>query len=80
MPTYDYHCESCGDFEVMQNIKEDPLGKCPQCGGTVKRLISKNVGIIFKGSGFYINDSRPTSQPDKKDTPVSTSKKDEKAS
>lgn len=58
MPTYDYDCSKCGKFEYFQNIKEDPLTTCPQCGGKVKRLISKNVGIIFKGSGFYITDHR----------------------
>mgnify|MGYP000865800142 FL=1 len=58
MPTYDYSCAKCGKFEYFQKITEDPLTTCPKCGGEVRRLISKNVGIIFKGSGFYITDHR----------------------
>lgn len=58
MPTYDYRCEKCGHFEYTQSIKDEPLEQCPTCGGKSQRLISNNVGIIFKGSGFYINDSR----------------------
>ncbi len=62
MPTYDYQCKSCGHFEVTQSIKDDALTDCPTCGSSVQRLISNNVGIIFKGSGFYINDSRSQSE------------------
>ncbi|NLM26354.1 MAG: zinc ribbon domain-containing protein [Firmicutes bacterium] len=58
MPIYDYRCTKCGDFEYSQSIKAEPLTACPKCGNQVKRLISNNVGIIFKGSGFYITDSR----------------------
>ncbi|NLY52270.1 MAG: FmdB family transcriptional regulator [Firmicutes bacterium] len=58
MPTYEYACDKCGRFEVVQKITEEPLAECPTCGGHVQRLISKNVGIIFKGSGFYITDTR----------------------
>ena len=58
MPTYEYACDKCGRFEVVQKITEEPLADCPTCGSHVQRLISKNVGIIFKGSGFYITDTR----------------------
>lgn len=58
MPTYDYTCSKCGHFEFFQKITEPPLTGCPDCGGTVKRLISVNTNIIFKGSGFYITDHR----------------------
>lgn len=57
MPTYDYKCENCGRFEEVQKISEDPLTVCPKCGGKVERLISKNVGIVYKGSGFYSTDN-----------------------
>jgi putative FmdB family regulatory protein len=57
MPTYDYRCENCGKFEKVQKISEDALTICPQCGGEVERLISKNVGIVLKGSGFYSTDN-----------------------
>ncbi len=57
MPTYDYRCENCGDFEKVQKMSEAALAVCPQCGGKVERLISKNVGIVLKGSGFYKTDN-----------------------
>jgi putative FmdB family regulatory protein len=57
MPTYDYKCNNCGEFEFQQSIKEDAVTVCPKCGGTeIKRLISRGAGIIFKGSGFYETD------------------------
>lgn len=58
MPTYDYKCDKCGVFEYFQSIKDDPLTTCPHCGGSVTRLLSRNVNIIFKGSGFYVTDNR----------------------
>lgn len=58
MPTYEYKCEQCGQFDFWQSIKDDALSACPTCGSPVKRLISRNVGIIFKGSGFYVTDNR----------------------
>ncbi|NLT21388.1 MAG: transcriptional regulator [Syntrophomonadaceae bacterium] len=57
MPIYDYKCEECGNFEKMQKMSEPALTECPTCGGEVKRIISKNIGIVFKGSGFYKTDS-----------------------
>jgi putative FmdB family regulatory protein len=64
MPTYEYECTSCGhNFEVFQAMSDDPLSKCPECGKKVKRLISAGMGIIFKGSGFYVTDSKKSSSP-----------------
>lgn len=58
MPTYEYACDSCGnDFEVMQKMSDDPLDSCPKCGKKVRRVLSGGIGISFKGSGFYVNDS-----------------------
>ncbi|MBC7075806.1 MAG: zinc ribbon domain-containing protein [Syntrophomonadaceae bacterium] len=57
MPIYDYKCSNCGMFEKIQKITEEPLDTCPTCGGHVERVVSKNVGIIFKGSGFYKTDN-----------------------
>lgn len=57
MPTYDYRCEKCGVFECQQRITDEPLKTCPTCNGPVYRIISKNVGVIFKGSGFYCTDN-----------------------
>lgn len=57
MPTYQYKCLKCGhDFEVFQNMKAEPIKKCPECKGEVKRLIGAGAGPIFKGSGFYHTD------------------------
>jgi putative FmdB family regulatory protein len=57
MPTYQYRCDKCGhEFEEFQSIVEDPLEKCPECDGSVHRIISGGAGLIFKGSGFYITD------------------------
>ena len=61
MPTYEYECASCGAFEQKQSIKEEALKECPTCKGEVKRLISRNVGVIYKGSGYYTTDSRAKS-------------------
>jgi putative FmdB family regulatory protein len=61
MPIYEYACGSCGRrFEQLQRITEDALDTDPECGGPVRRVIQP-VGIIFKGSGFYVNDSRKAS-------------------
>lgn len=64
MPTYVYECKSCQkSFEVEQRITEAPLTDC-ECGGTVRRIIQP-VGIAFKGSGFYVNDSASKPTTDK---------------
>ena len=58
MPMYEYLCNDCGyGFERVQSFHDEPLSTCPECGGTVRRVISA-VGIIFKGSGWYITDSK----------------------
>jgi putative FmdB family regulatory protein len=58
MPIYEYECGSCGRrFETLQRFSDDPLTTDPDCGGDVRRVIQP-VGIIFKGSGFYVTDSR----------------------
>lgn len=62
MPSYDYECTVCGHrFEMFQSMSEPPLTECPQCGKRVRRLIGGGMGIIFKGSGFYVTDNRKSS-------------------
>lgn len=56
MPTYVYRREDGTTFEVQQRISEEPLTSCPETGQPVKRVISGNAGLIFKGSGFYLTD------------------------
>lgn len=58
MPTYAYMCKTCGGYDVSQPITAKPLSACPKCGGTEIRKIFSNVGVQFKGSGFYSTDSK----------------------
>ncbi|MDQ4099094.1 MAG: zinc ribbon domain-containing protein [Chloroflexota bacterium] len=58
MPTYTYRCASCGHtFEEFQRMTDDALTECPECTGPISRVIYP-VGVVFKGSGWYITDSR----------------------
>jgi putative FmdB family regulatory protein len=88
MPIYLYECDSCGvRFERLQRMSEAPLTGCPECDGHVHRVIQP-VGVIFKGSGFYITDNRQVSSPtltppkeldkpkEKKELPAAEPKKD----
>lgn len=61
MPTYQYQCTECGEgHEAVQKFTDDSLTECPRCDGRLKKVFSA-VGIVFKGSGFYRNDSRGSS-------------------
>lgn len=58
MPTYEYACRDCGQHvEVVQSFRDDPLTTCGTCGGRLRKVYGA-AGIIFKGSGYYVNDSR----------------------
>ena len=74
MPTYEYACGECGErLEAVQKFTDDPLTVCPACGGKLRKLFSA-VGIVFKGSGFYRNDSRvPASNGSKDKVPNGSS-------
>ncbi|MCX4609636.1 MULTISPECIES: FmdB family zinc ribbon protein [Streptomyces] len=80
MPTYQYQCTECGEgLEAVQKFTDDALTECPNCGGRLKKVFSA-VGIVFKGSGFYRNDSRgssssssPASKPSTSSTSSSSS-------
>lgn len=66
MPIYEYKCKNCEHvFEKFQSVNDDPERVCPSCGGEVRRLFSP-AGIIFKGSGFYITDSRNSKAKEEK--------------
>jgi putative FmdB family regulatory protein len=57
VPTYQYACNACDHaFEAFQTFSENPLTECPVCKGEVRKVYS-NVGVVFKGSGFYKTDS-----------------------
>lgn len=66
MPIYEYQCRHCGvKFEKIQSVNDPPVKRCPECRGRVYRVIQP-VGIIFKGSGFYVTDNRrPSGSSDK---------------
>ncbi|WP_017241088.1 FmdB family zinc ribbon protein [Streptomyces sp. SS] len=78
MPTYQYQCTECGEgLEAVQKFTDDALTECPSCKGRLKKVFSA-VGIVFKGSGFYRNDSRGSSSSSspassKSSTPSSSS-------
>jgi putative FmdB family regulatory protein len=58
MPRYDYECRDCGHFfEVKQSFHDDALTECPKCKGSIRRVIAP-VGIVFKGGGYYVTDTR----------------------
>lgn len=84
MPTYEYKCLSCGfRFEEFQKMTDAPLTECPECGGSVKRLIGAGAGPIFKGSGFYQTDYKNNGSKEKtvakdksKETKTETTKKE----
>ncbi len=62
MPTYSYRCESCGvRFDHRQGFYDEPPTKCPECGEHALRKLYLPVGIVFRGSGFYSTDNRPSS-------------------
>ncbi len=64
MPVYAYRCENCGvQFERHQKFSDKPLAKCPECGKKKLRKLFQPVGIVFKGSGFYVTDNRSSKNP-----------------
>ena len=68
MPTYEYKCLKCKKkFERLQRMSDEPIKKCVYCSGKVERLIGAGVGLIFKGTGFYITDYKKS--PKSKETP-----------
>ncbi|WP_078914164.1 FmdB family zinc ribbon protein [Streptomyces sp. NRRL S-37] len=73
MPTYQYQCTECGEgLEAVQKFTDDALTECPACQGRLKKVFSA-VGIVFKGSGFYRNDSRGSSSSSSPASPKSSS-------
>lgn len=83
MPIYEYECEPCGfRFERKQRFDEEPVAMCPACQGKARRIIC-SVPVIFKGSGFYVTDSRKSSDiesgEDKKELPSKGKQKEKEA-
>lgn len=62
MPTYSYACTECGDrFDAVQAFSDSALTTCAKCNGRLRKLFG-NVGVVFKGSGFYRTDSRESAK------------------
>ena len=78
MPTYEYKCPKCGEFEVTQRITENALKKCPTCKSKVERLLSR-TSFILKGTGWYATDyAKPSGDAAaKSETPKAASAKTE---
>ena len=69
MPIYEYKCKKCGKvFEVIQKFSDEPVAECQYCKGPVRKIFSVPA-VVFKGSGFYVNDSRSS-----KSSTIGTSK------
>ena len=90
MPTYVYRCNSCDyTFEARQSMSDDPLAVCPDCDEKSLRRVINSVGVVFKGTGFYVTDNRnrkngtangtgPTSSAPESSSETKTEKKAEK--
>ena len=65
MPIYEYECEKCKKrFEVIQKMSDPPLVTCSDCSGKLNKLVSSPAGLLFKGSGWYVNDyAKKNGQP-----------------
>ena len=75
MPTYQYACTECEHaFDQFQSFSDDALTQCPECQGRLRKIFNA-VGVVFKGSGFYRNDSR-----DKKSSALSSDSKSDSKS
>lgn len=83
MPIYNYKCDTCGNyFEIKQSINDKPLEDCPNSKclnennerGKIHRVISKNIGLVFNGSGFYLTDYAKTNSKTSIAKEISTNK------
>ncbi len=88
MPIYVYRCSNCHkEVEELQHVSDPPLTTCPSCGTETMHKVISNVGIIFKGSGFYVTDNPHSSTSEgthhhhtSEDSSASTSEKSEQTS
>ncbi len=63
MPIHEFKCESCStQFELRRSFHDTSVPQCPRCEGRTRRLFQP-AAIIFKGSGFYVTDSRKGNSP-----------------
>ncbi len=80
MPTYSYACTECGDrFDAVQAFSDSALTTCSKCDGRLRKLFG-NVGVVFKGSGFYRTDSRESAKSSSKSSSNGSASGSESAS
>lgn len=80
MPTYSYACTECGDkFDAIQAFSDASLTTCKKCNGRLRKLFG-NVGVVFKGSGFYRTDSREAGKSSSNGSSNGSSASSEKSS
>jgi putative FmdB family regulatory protein len=80
MPTYEYECGQCNyRFDMRQSFDDEPQAMCPQCQGKARRVFHP-APIIYKGSGFYVTDSRKKNGPGAGDSEPKSTKSESKAS
>ncbi|MHA3019602.1 FmdB family zinc ribbon protein [Mycobacterium sp. BMJ-28] len=80
MPTYSYACTECDNrFDAVQAFSDDALTTCPKCSGRLRKLFGK-VGVVFKGSGFYRNDSRDAAKSSSSSSSAAAPAKSESSS
>jgi len=75
MPIYEYECANCGAVVDLKHAFREapPTTACAVCGASPLKRLFRPAGIVFKGSGFYVNDSRSTSSTTKSDAPSTSS-------
>lgn len=79
MPVYEYLCQACAHrFEKKQSFSDEPVRVCPECGGATRKLLSR-PGIVFKGSGWYVTDSRPSPPSESSSSPSPETKVETKS-
>ena len=77
MPLYEYECDICRHrFEMMQGFDAETVDMCPKCQGKSRRVLH-STPLLFKGSGFYITDSRKTKEKAKPKDKAETAGKPE---
>jgi len=80
MPLYDYQCSKCGHVVEVRHGFDDVYSEpCPACGSALKRVFNP-APIVFKGSGFYVTDSRKKEAPAKEAAPKKEPAKDASSS
>ena len=77
MPTYEYECRTCRHrFEERQSFSAEPVANCPNCNNGARRVIH-SVPVVFKGSGFYVNDYKRGNGTSRTSSPFSESKSEQ---